>query len=108
MEQNQQPKLTPEELAKQKEEEEDKYFEEMLAAFQKIPRTDKEVDDDIEFFTNHPLNCKELTAEMLDKPEFKALQNLAYEGTPEEVCKNFKNHALEALSALLLKETKNN
>jgi hypothetical protein len=32
---------------------------------------------------------------------------LAYDGTPEEICRNFKNHAMESLSAVLLKEYKN-
>lgn len=32
---------------------------------------------------------------------------MAYEGTPEEICRNFKNHAMESLSAVLLKEYKN-
>lgn len=44
---------------------------------------------------------------MLEQPEFAALQDLAYEGTPEEVCRNFRNHAMEALDTLLKKYTKN-
>jgi len=44
----------------------------MLAAFQANP--DKpDVDDDIEYLKNHPICCKELTPEMLEQPEFKAL-----------------------------------
>jgi hypothetical protein len=31
---------------------------------------------------------------------------LAYDGTPEEVCKNFRDQALETLSKVLLKNTK--
>lgn len=53
------------------------------------------------------MTCKELTPEILDKPEFAALQNLAYDGTPEEVCRNFRNHAMEALDMILKKYTKN-
>ena len=77
----------------------------MLAEFQKQPRTDEMVDDDIAYFQNHPLSCKELSEDMLNQPEFKALQDLAYDGSPEEVCKNFMNHALESLSDILLKNT---
>jgi len=64
------------------------------------------VDDDVEYFANHPLNCKELTPEVLARPEFQALHALAYEGTPEEVCKNFKEHAMEALHDVIMKHTK--
>ena len=52
--------------------------------------------------------CKELTPEMLERPEFKALQELAYDGTPEEQCRNFKDHAFEALNKVLTGATKAN
>ena len=42
----------------------------------------------------------------MEQPEFKALQDLAYDGTPEEVCKNFKEHAMEALHDVIMKNTK--
>jgi hypothetical protein len=32
---------------------------------------------------------------------------LAYDGTPEEVCRNFKEHALESLDTIVKKYTKN-
>jgi hypothetical protein len=35
-----------------------------------MPRDPNEVDDDVEYFTNHPLNCKEITPEMMEMPEF--------------------------------------
>jgi len=60
----------------------------------------------VDYFTNHPLFCKELTPEMLEQPEIQALQSLAYDGTPEEVCRNFKDHAFEALEKVLKKQTK--
>ena len=97
--------LSPEEKAKLMEQEEDEYFEQMLTAFQQNVKTD--VDDDIEYFQNHPMTCKELTPEMLEQPEFAALQDLAYEGTPEEVCRNFRHHAMESLHLILEKYTKN-
>ena len=56
----------------------------------------------------HPLNCGEITEEMLQRPEFQALQQLAYEGSPEEVAGNFKNHAYEQLDRLVKNESKNN
>ena len=37
----------------------------------------------------------------------KALQDLAYDGTPEEVCRNFKEHAYEALNKVIGGHTKN-
>lgn len=77
----------------------------MVKAFQANP--DKpDVDDDIEYLKNHPICCKDLTPEMLEQPEFKALQDLAYEGTPEEVARNFKNHAFDALNDLLNRKDK--
>lgn len=30
-------------------------------------------DDDIEYFANHPLTCKNLSEDALNQPEFKAL-----------------------------------
>lgn len=54
------------------------------------PRTQEEIDADIEYFVKHPLNARHLTPEMLDMPEFQALQSLAYDGTPEEVALNFR------------------
>jgi hypothetical protein len=44
---------------------------------------------------------------MLDLPEYQALQALAYEGTPDEVAKNFKNHGYDRLNKVLMKESKN-
>ena len=52
---------------------EDEYFNQMLAEFQKQPRTDEMVDDDIAYFQNHPLSCSKLSDDMLEQPEFKAL-----------------------------------
>lgn len=54
------------------------------------PRTKEEIDADIDFLANHPLNAKTITPEMLETPEFQALQQLAFEGSPDEVATNFK------------------
>ena len=37
------------------------------------PRSQKEVDEDINYFVNHPLNAKKLTPEMMELPEYQAL-----------------------------------
>ena len=58
-------------------------------------RTEEEVEADWEDWLQHPLNCKELTPAMMEREEFKALQAMAFEGTPLEVAQNFKNHAYE-------------
>ena len=44
---------------------------------------------------------------MLERPEFKALQQMAFEGTPYEVAKNFHTHGYELLGKLLLHKSKN-
>lgn len=83
----------------------DEQFEAMRASFPKL--TPEEEEKEMEEWINHPLNCKELTPEMLDRPEFQALQAMAFEGTPMEVQNNFKNHAYNQLGHLLMKTTKN-
>lgn len=70
-------------------------------------RTPEEEEADLDEFLNHPLNCKKITPEMLELPEFQALQAMAYEGSPDEVGKNFLTHALEQLEKVLLKKSKN-
>jgi len=72
----------------------------MIQSFQNDPNKPS-FEDDLEYFKNHPLNCKELTPEMLERPEIVALQHLAYDGTPAEVCLNFKNQAYEALTTVI-------
>ncbi|KAG0232055.1 hypothetical protein BGW42_008488 [Actinomortierella wolfii] len=42
-----------------------------------------------------PLFMQRLTAEALENPLIQALQELAYDGTPEEVAENFKNQGNE-------------
>jgi hypothetical protein len=79
----------------------DATFEAMVAKFPKL--SPEEFDKEMEEFRTHPINCKELTPEMLKRPEFQALQEMAYDGTPVEVAKNFLHHAIESLSKLLLK-----
>ena len=70
----------------------DEQFEQLVAQMPK--RSDEEAERDLEEFVAHPLNCSKVTPEMLESPEYQALQNMAYEGTPLEVAKNFLEHAL--------------
>ena len=57
------------------------------------PLTDEEFDD----FLKHPLNCRELTPEMLELPEYQGLQALAYDGSSSEIASNFLDHGLKSL-----------
>lgn len=82
----------------------DEQFEALAASFPK--RTQEEADADLEEFMKHPLNCKELTPEILAQPEYQALQEMAFEGNPSEVAKNFLTHGLDQLSKVLLKQSK--
>ena len=84
----------------------DEQFEAMCATLPKL--TPEEQEADMEEWVNHPLNCKEVTPEMLERPEYQALMEMAHEGTPLEVQNNFKNHAYEQLGKLLLKKSVNN
>lgn len=74
------------------------FYDIMQARYKDMPpRTQEEIEDDINYFVNHPLNAKSFTPEMLDLPEYQALQQLAYEGTPEDVAKNFKVNSIPPL-----------
>lgn len=44
---------------------------------------------------------------MLARPEYQALAALAYDGTPDEVAANFRNHGYAHLDKVVLKESKN-
>jgi hypothetical protein len=80
------------------EEAEDEEYEAMLAAAKALPpRTQEEIDQEIDDFCNHPLNVKKITPEMLERPEYQALQALAYEGTPDEVGQNFVQCGMDNL-----------
>ena len=84
----------------------DDQFEAMCAQLPKM--TTEEQERDMEEWVNHPLNCKEVTPEMLEQPEYQALMQMGHEGTPMEVQKNFKKHAFDQLGKLLLKKSVNN
>lgn len=70
-------------------------------------RSQEEIDKDIEFFVNHPLNAREITPQMLEMPEFQALAALAYDGTPDDIANNFRNHGYDYLNKVILKDSKN-
>ena len=61
----------------------DEQFAAMCAAVPKMTEEEKEAD--MEEWLNHPLNCKEVTPEMLERPEYQALMAMAHEGEPIEV-----------------------
>jgi hypothetical protein len=46
---------------------------------------------------DHPLNALQITPELLESPEFVAIQALVYEGEPEQVAQNFLKHGNESL-----------
>lgn len=46
----------------------DEQFEEMIANQPK--RSREEAEAEVEEFLKHPVNCRELTAEALERPEF--------------------------------------
>lgn len=71
-------------------------------------RPQAEIDADIDFFVNHPLNARQLTPEMLELPEFQALQALQHDGSPDEIATNFLNHGYDSLNKVVMKESKNN
>ena len=66
----QEENLTPEQRAARLEAEEDEYFEQMMQAFKNAPPEEGDPIDDEEYWNSHPLTCKELTPEMLNRPEF--------------------------------------
>ena len=83
-----------ENLASQlKDEMTDEQFEALISNMPK--RSREEAEAEVEDFLNHPLHVKEVTPEMMQRPEFQALQAMAYEGSPNVVAKNFLTHGLE-------------
>ena len=83
----------------------DDQFEALCRQMPKL--SPEEQEKEMEEWKNHPLNCKELTPDMWERPEYQALMQMGHEGTPMEVQNNFKNHAIEHLGKLLLKTSKN-
>jgi len=70
-------------------------------------RSQEEIDADVEYFINHPINAKKITPEMMERPEYQALSQLLHDGTPDEVATNFMKNGYEYLNKVVLKETKN-
>lgn len=69
-------------------------------AFQESEQARKELlaeDPSLSVLFDHPLNANKITPELLEKPEFQAIQSLVYDGEPEEVAQNFLNHGVESL-----------
>jgi hypothetical protein len=55
-----------------------------------------EEDPSLKIIFDHPLNATEITPELLESPEFLAIQCLVYDGEPEAVAKNFLKHGIES------------
>ena len=65
---------------------EDMSNDEFEALCRKLPKmTPEEQQESMDEWVNRPLNCKEITPEMLERPEYQALMQMAYEGSPLEV-----------------------
>ena len=73
-----------------------------------VPRSKDEIEIDINYFITHPLNAKKITPEMLLLPEYQALQSLVFDGSPEDVARNFMKQGYDRLNKVLMKESKNN
>ena len=50
--------------------------------------TEQELEENIKYFKNHPLFMREQPEDIEGNKEFQALQNLAFEDTPENVARN--------------------
>lgn len=50
--------------------------------------TEEELQENLTYFKNHPIFMKETPEDISKNPEFQALQNLAFEDTPENVARN--------------------
>mmetsp|Transcript_6918 Transcript_6918/g.6076 ORF Transcript_6918/g.6076 Transcript_6918/m.6076 type:complete len:371 (-) Transcript_6918:21-1133(-) len=54
-------------------------------------------DPELQQLFDHPLNATKITPELLENPIFQGLQSLVYEGTDEEISKNFLKYGLDSL-----------
>lgn len=50
--------------------------------------TEQELEENIKYFKNHPIFMKEVPEDIAQNVEFQALQNLAFEDSPENVARN--------------------
>lgn len=50
--------------------------------------TEEELQENIKYFKSHPIFMKEVPEDISQNVEFQALQNLAFEDSPENVAKN--------------------
>ncbi len=66
------------EKAKKQNEETQKIRDELIAE-----------DPELKALFDHPLNCLQITPELMETPTFQGIQTLIYDGEPEEVAQNF-------------------
>ena len=50
--------------------------------------TDDELEENLKYFKNHPLFMREAPEDISQNLEFQAIQNLAFDDTPENVARN--------------------
>lgn len=50
--------------------------------------TEEELEENLKYFRNHPIFMKDQPEDISQNIEFQALQNLAYDDTPENVARN--------------------
>ena len=50
--------------------------------------TEEEFQENLKYFKNHPLFMKDQPEDIDKNPEFQAIQNLAFDDTPENVARN--------------------
>jgi hypothetical protein len=59
-----------------------------------------EEDPEMKEFFEHPLNAMEVTPEMMEQDTYRALQDLAYSGTPDEIAGRFATHGVGQLKKI--------
>lgn len=50
--------------------------------------TEEELESNLTYLKNHPLFMKEVPENIEENPEFQAIQNLAFDDTPENIARN--------------------
>lgn len=63
-------------------------------------------DPDLKELFDHPLNWMKITPELLENPLYQGIQELIYDGTPEEVAQNFLNSGKDRLQEAVEEQDK--
>ncbi len=59
--------------------------------------TEDEFQETLKYFKSHPLFMKEQPEDIDNNPEFQAIQNLAFDDTPENVARNCNVHIISSI-----------